>query len=319
MRRAAAAGGTGALFVDFDNDSDQDLIVGHVGWVEKDGTLGGNTLQLYINDGDGRFTEQSAAYGLDLRLDAYSLTAFDYDVDGWIDIYVSCYGRIEAEHNNSWIEATNGSPNALLRNVGAKRFEDVAEAAGVRGSRWSYAAAAADIDYNGTIDLYVANDYGSNRLYKNNGNGTFTDIAEERVVTDVGNGMGVSFGDIDNDGLLDVYVSNMSSSAGNRILSRLAPEEAPVRTAGGSATGPPEGSISRAEATSTERTLLKLAAGNTIFRQVGDGGFEMVPSSNGGVGASWAWSCALLDIDLDATQDIYVANGFISGDSLKDT
>ena len=64
--------------------------------------------------------------------------------------------------------------------------------------------------------------------------------------------------------------------------------------------------------------LVKLAAGNTIFRQ-GENGFERLPASQGGVSASWAWSASLLDIDLDWTQDIYVSNGFISGDSLKDT
>ena len=68
----------------------------------------------------------------------------------------------------------------------------------------------------------------------------------------------------------------------------------------------------------TAATLLKLAAGNTIFRQT-KRGFQALPASQGGVGASWAWSAALLDIDLDGIQDVYVANGFISGDSLKDT
>jgi hypothetical protein len=115
--------------------------------------------------------------------------------------------------------------------------------------------------------------------------------------------MGVAWGDLDNDGRLDLYVSNMSSSAGNRILKRLA------------ASG---GSAARNDVSSVQKTLFKLASGNSIFRQ-GERGFEYLPPENGGIAASWAWSPSLLDIDLDGTLDIYVANGFISGDSLKDT
>ncbi len=174
------------------------------------------------------------------------------------------------------------------------------------GQSWSYAAAFADFDEDGDQDLYIANDYGDNRLYLNRGDLTFQDVAAELGVLDTGNGMGATWGDLDNDGRLDLYVSNMSSSAGNRILKRLG--------AGASS----EGSASRVPPKGTAATLLKLAAGNTIFRQT-ERGFQALPASQGGVGASWAWSAALLDIDLDGIQDVYVANGFISGDSLKDT
>ena len=287
--------GTGAVFFDFDNDLDVDLVVGQVGARDAKGTLEGRTLQLYRNDGKGVFEEVSAEFGLETPFVAYSLTVFDYDLDGWLDLFVCGYGRLELEHNNDWIEATNGSPNALLRNMEGKGFRDVAQEAGVRGTSWSYAAAAADIDEDGDPDLYVANDYGTNRLYLNDGNGKFKDVAVAWGVEDQGNGMGVSFGDLTGDGRLDLYVSNMSSTAGNRILNRLAGDLDP----------------------DIHAMLKKAAAGNTIFARTTDGFRTLVNS--GGTGAAWAWASGLADFDLDGTLDVFCTNGFVTGDLAHDT
>jgi len=286
-------GGTGSVFFDFDNDGDQDLAVGHV----DDGQTAGTRLELYENDGAGTFTRVEGGRGLGAQpLDAYSLTVLDYDGDGWLDLFVSAYGMNTREHNNSWIQATNGSPNALFRNEGGERFVDVAPELGLQGSSWSYASAAADFDADGDPDLYVANDYGTNQLWRNDG-GTFTDVAEELGVLDQGNGMGCAFGDLSGDGALDLYVSNMSSTAGNRILDRYAGEIDPEVYA----------------------ALKKSAAGNTIFLQGAEGSFERLPKANGGVGANWAWSVALQDFDLDGRLDVFCTNGFVTGDLAFDT
>ena len=177
-------------------------------------------IQLYRNDGHGKFTRQVGVAGLDKPYVGYSATVFDYDGDGFLDVFICGYGRVEVEHNDSWIEATNGSPNALLRNLGGNGFKDMAPDLGMTGTKWSYAAAAADMNGDGHLDLYVANDYGSNELWVNQGDGTFTQGAEAAGILDQGNGMGAAFGDLTNDGKLDLYVSNMSSTAGNRILDR---------------------------------------------------------------------------------------------------
>lgn len=294
--------GTGAVFFDCDNDGDQDLMVGLTSWIEADGSFGGERIRVFLNDGKGQFTDAPGGSGLDDPFVAYTLTVFDADGDGWLDVHVCGYGRVEVEHNNSWTEATNGSPNGLLRNLGVDQegtflgFENVAEAAGIEDVRWSYAAASADVDLDGDADLYVANDYGSNRLWINQGDGTFEDGSEAQGVVDKGSGMGASFGDLTGDGDLDLYVSNMSSTAGNRILSRL----------GEDLNG------------DTHALLKKLAAGNSIFTKDG-ASFTRTPKDHGGTGASWAWSPALFDVDLDGDLDVFCTNGFVTGELAFDT
>jgi hypothetical protein len=285
------------VFLDFDNDGDQDLFVAQVGWDIGD-EKGGHHCALYTNDGSGNYTLARGLAGLNNPFVAYSPTVLDYDGDGWLDIFLSCYGMVEREHNDSWLQATNGYPNALLRNLGEGRgFEDMAEELGMAGSQWSYASAAADIDLDGDPDLYVANDYGDNQFWINDGDGSFEQQSDARGVTDRGNGMGASFGDLNQDGLLDLYVSNMSSTAGNRILDRL------------------EDSIDP----EILQVLRKLAAGNSIFFQQADGTLKRSPKKAGGVGANWAWSANLVDLNLDGRLDVFCTNGFVTGNLAWDT
>ncbi|MDG1050840.1 MAG: VCBS repeat-containing protein [Planctomycetota bacterium] len=298
----APDGGTGAVFFDCDNDGDQDLLVGMTSWPLAGGRVGGEPIRLFLNDGEGHFAAAPGGPGLAEPFVAYTLTVLDVDGDGWLDVHVCGYGRVDVEHNNSWTEATNGAPNGLLRNLGVdddgafRGFENIAAAAGVEDVRWSYAAAAADVDLDGDADLYVANDYGSNRLWINRGDGTFVDGSEAQGVVDKGSGMGASFGDLTGDGVLDLYVSNMSSTAGSRILSRL-------------------GDDMEEE---THALLKKLAAGNSIFTRDGDA-FVRSPGGRGGIGASWAWSPALFDVDLDGDLDVFCTNGFVTGEVAFDT
>ena len=109
--------------------------------------------------------------------------------------------------------------------------------------------------------------------------------------------MGATWGDFDCDGRLDLYVSNMSSTAGNRILGRL-----------GNAINP-----------NVFKQLKKAAAGNTVFLQNANGTFKTQPKSAGGVGANWAWSAGIADFDLDGCLDVFCVNGFVTGDTAFDT
>jgi len=279
---------TGPLFLDYDNDGDIDLFLATVG----NQVLLENRL---IPDGVLQFLDRSIEAGVSIPADGFSAVAADVNGDGFQDIYVASYNRYGIVMPNSWNQATNGTPNLLFLNQGDGTFREVAEEWGVNDSRWSYAAAFADIDGDGDQDLYVANDFGENGLYLNEGNG-FREAAAERGVLDPGNGMGVAFGDFDNDGDLDLHVTNMSSTAGNRILSRLYPDADPE-----------------------DLVLKKLAAGNSLFANDGSGGFEDVTQEVGGLSAGWAFGGGFIDFDNDGWEDIYSPNGFISGKTMEDT
>ena len=279
----------GALFIDYDNDGDSDLFLSSVG----NQMLFENRM---VPDGSLYFNDVSIESGVDMAAIGFSAVAGDVNGDGLPDIYVTSYNRYGTIMPNSWSEATNGTRNLLFVNQGSGRFKEMARELGVGDTRWSYAAQFVDYDEDGDQDLYVANDFGTNALYVNEG-GRFTDLAETCGVLDPGNGMGVSFSDYDNDGDLDLHVTNMSSTAGNRIVKRIFPE----------ASDPDAG------------VLLKLAAGNSLYENLGDGTFKDVSKAAGGFSGGWAWGGGFLDFDNDGWEDIFTPNGFISGKSMKDT
>jgi len=280
--------GTGTLLVDYDNDGDLDIFMAAVG----EQILLQNQLRP---SGKLEFLDVSGEAGVDHRAVGFSASAADVNGDGYTDLYVSSYNLYGQIMPDSWSRASNGTPNLLFINRGDGTFREEARAWGVADRRWSYAAAFADVDGDGRQDLYVANDFGENALFMNRGE-HFEDEAALRGVVDPGNGMGVSFGDYDNDGDLDLHVTNMSSTAGNRILARLMPD-----------------------ATADDALLKKLAAGNSLFENQGDGTFVNVASAAGGFGAGWAYGGGFFDFDNDGWEDVFSVNGFVSGKTMKDT
>ena len=206
-----------ALFVDLDNDLDQDLVL-----------LCNTQVLLMENDGAGKFTLHDR---LQLPGSPFSCSAADYDSDGDLDLYVCDYGDLWGGFGDlnerfpiPYHDANNGGPNALYRNDGAWQFTDVTREVGLNENnrRWSLSCAWEDFDNDGDMDLYVANDFGRNNLYRNDagseaGSRQFTDIAAQAGVEDISPGMSVTWGDVNRDGWMDLYVSNMFSGAGNRI------------------------------------------------------------------------------------------------------
>ena len=285
----ALATGVAPLALDYDNDGDPDVFISNVGAQ----VLFENRLK---QDGKLQFVDASLESGVGgVQAVGFSAVAGDVNGDGLQDIYVTSYNRYGQVTPDSWFRATNGTPNLLFINRGDGMFREEAKKWGVEDTRWSYAAQFADVDGDGRQDLYVANDFGEKAMFMNRGD-RFVDEAKERGVLDPGNGMGVSFGDYNNDGLLDLHASNMSSTAGNRILGRLFPDQGPK-----------------------DNVLKKLAAGNNLFENLGGGKFRDVTAEVGGFSGGWAWGGGFIDFDNDGWEDIYTPNGFISGKSMKDT
>jgi hypothetical protein len=281
--------GVGPVFLDFDDDGDPDLFVSTVG-----------RQALFENrvrpDGALRFRDVSARARVNVDAVAFSAVAGDVNRDGRTDVYVACYNDYGGVLPDSWDGATNGLPNLLFLNQGDGTFREAARELGVADARWSYAAAIADVDEDADLDVLVANDFGAATGVFVNDGGRFTDQARERGLGAPGYGMGVSLGDYDADGRLDLHVTKMSSNAGNRILGRFADTQLPSKS-----------------------TLAMLAAGNSLYRNLGGGRFEDVTKAAGPFSASWAWGGGFLDVDCDGRLDLYTPNGFLSGSGLKDT
>jgi tetratricopeptide (TPR) repeat protein/peroxiredoxin len=284
-----------ALFADFDNDGRQDLIV-----VRTSGPL------LFLNEGGGKFRQ---------KLDAFQFTTppqgtftgaavADYDRDGWLDVYFCLYiyyqGTDQYKYPSPYYDAENGPPNFMMRNHRDGTFRDVTVESGLdrNNTRYSFCCAWSDYNRDGWPDLYVVNDFGRKNLYRNNGDGTFTDVAPQAGVEDVGAGMGVCWFDYDNHGAEDLYVADMWSAAGTRVsmqeaFQKDAPEE--VRA-----------------------LYRKHARGNSLFRNGGlrsdkDSAFQDTSVSAGVEMGRWSWSCDAWDFDHDGFPDLYIANGMISG------
>jgi len=305
-----------ALFVDVDNDGRQDLIV-----VRANGPL------LFLNEGGGKFRQKPDAFQFATSPQGTftGAAAADYDRDGWLDIYFCLYtyyqGTGQYKYPSPYFDAENGPPNFLMRNNRDGTFRDVTRETGLdkNNTRYSFCCGWSDFNNDGWPDLYVVNDFGRKNLYRNNGDGTFTDIAAEAGVEDIGAGMGVCWFDCDNDGAQDLYVADMWTAAGERITTQ---------------------EIFRKDSPPEIRALYqKHAMGNSLFKNgtrawLSSGG-ENKPLTTGGTGdhgedprserfqnatqsagvglGRWAWSCDSWDFDHDGRPDLYIANGMISG------
>ena len=293
------------LLVDLDNDGDQDLVVA---------IMGG--LIIASNDSQSSFTIRST---LSTDDDTMSLSAVDYDNDGDLDIYacVNYPNDFFAEagdisvlggaSNRVYHDANNAGRNSLFRNDistdGQWQFTDVTSDVGmdVNNRRFSLAAAWEDVDNDGDQDLYVANDFGRNNLFRNEGGqGTtrFVDVAREARVEDSASGMSVDWADVDRDGRMDVYVGNMFSAAGGRITAH--PKFKPDA----------DGEV--------RMRLQRFSRGSTLFKCLGNGSFQDISIAAGVNVGRWAWSSNFLDINNDGWEDIVVANGYITTDDTGD-
>lgn len=190
----------GVVVEDFDSDGLLDLMVSDWGSDKQ--------LRLYVNVGDGSFKETTGDAGLTGEVGGLNLIQADYDNDGHVDVLVL---------RGAWLGDDGQTPNSLLRNLGDGRFDDVTERVGLLSFCPTQTAAWGDYDLDGHIDLFIGNETFRSKdypcqLYHNNGDGTFTDVATEVGLAHLGRVKGVAWGDIDNDGYLDLYLSRFGES-----------------------------------------------------------------------------------------------------------
>ena len=274
-----------ALLLELDQDGDVDLLVST-----------GTALVFHSNDGAGHFQER-------LRLPrslATSLAAADFDLDGDLDVYVCSYLSPYEKDGLPvpYHDAENGEANVLLRNDGEWSFVDATAEVGLdqNNRRFSFAAAWEDYDNDGDQDLYVANDFGRNNLYRNDG-GRFRDVAPELGAEDISAGMGVSWGDADGDGWMDLYVTNMYTPAACRLTAR-----------GGFRPGAP----------TSEGDYRDHAMGNSLLLSRQAREFSDVAEASGTGMGRWGWGALFLDLDDDGRLDLFAPNGFSTGERRED-
>jgi hypothetical protein len=213
--KAAVGGGndplsivTDALWFDYDNDGWRDLLVVRFG-----------TPLLYHNERKGTFKDVTSQSGLAGFANTIAAIAFDYDNDGKLDLL---FGNDFKPVNlldltdphvlpNDLSNAVNGGGVTLWHGDGRGRFEDATEKAGLaKHTGWTLDIGHGDFNNDGLPDLYFACDYGPDKLYINSGDGTFRDVTKMSIGVDTRKGMNVDVGDYDNDGWLDVYVTNIT-------------------------------------------------------------------------------------------------------------
>ncbi len=283
-----------ALFADFDNDGGQDVIL-----VRAGGPL------LFLNEGNGEFREKPNAFQFaNPPQGTFTGAAVaDYDRDGWLDIYFCLYafyqGAGQYKYPSPYHDAENGPPNFLMRNQRDGTFRDVTVESGMNqnNTRYSFCCGWGDFNRDGWPDLYVVNDFGRKNLYRNRGDGTFTDVASQAGTEDIGAGMSLSWLDYDRNGADDLYVGDMWSSAGERVSAQ---------------------DVFKKDSSSDVRALYrKHAMGNSLLHNESDKFKDSTISAGVGNGR-WSWASDAFDFDHDGFPDLYVANGMISGGSRND-
>jgi len=298
--------GKGLAFVDLDADGDDDLIATGA----ANGVVG-----IWENDGDGFFTYRQTGGTPRALPKASSVCAADYNADGLKDVYIG-----------NWV---GGGGNLLLRNNGNFSFTDVAQEAGVNDLGAAGGCAWADYDNDGKIDLYVANRTGSesspipNRLYRNRGDGTFVDVAQELGVADQRLSCQVLWFDLGNDGDADFYLSTdkgYATGLGNRMF----------RNDGGTFVeiSAQSGTDILMEGMGIDATdvngdgdqdiyITNSALGNPLFVSVAPESYIDGAAILGVTADRIGWGTAFFDYDQDGFPDLYVCNfGFAGHNNL---
>lgn len=284
---------TGVSIVDINGDGLLDI------YLCKSGPPGGKNRHndLLINNGNLTFTERSAEYGLDFEGLSVHAAFFDYDRDGDLDCYllnnsIRSVGGYDLRKDQRNIPDPLGG-NKLLRNDDGK-FVDVTEASGIYSSAIGFGLGVTIGDVNGDDwpDIYVSNDFfEKDYLYINNGNGTFREALEEYIREISLGSMGADMADINNDGLPEIFVTEMLPETDERLKTTSQFENWDKYTR------------------NVEQGYYRQFSRNVLQLNNGDGTFSEIGRFAGVEATDWSWGALIFDMDNDGWKDIFVANG----------
>ncbi|MGK0251294.1 MAG: hypothetical protein ACI81G_000730 [Gammaproteobacteria bacterium] len=293
---------TGVTMADVNADGLLDIYVSNAGNLEGNN----HDNDLYINNGDLTFTEKAAQYNLAKSGFSTHASFFDYDKDGDLDVYilnnsnipVSSLGYAEQRNKRAqdWENVPDifrGVGDLLMRNDG-DTFTDVSEEAGIYGSLIGFGLGimVTDINHDLYPDIYVSNDfYERDYLYINNQDGTFTEEIKDWTSHLSLSAMGVDMADINNDGLQDIFITDMLPEAEERVKSVMEFDGYDVYKL------------------KQSKDFYQQFIQNTLQVNNGNGSFSEVAYYSGVEATDWSWSGLLFDMDNDGYRDIYVTNG----------
>jgi len=284
---------TGVTMVDINGDGWLDIYVCNGGNVEGDDRAN----ELYINQRNGQFKEEAHAYGLDDHGQSTQAVFFDYDHDGDLDCFI-------LNNSNKSVESFGYSKN--LRNIRDPEngdrlyrndnghFTDVSEQAGIYGSAIAFGlgVTVGDVNNDGWEDLYVSNDFFErDYLYINQHNGTFKEVIEDAVGHMSQGSMGSDMADINNDGWLDIFTTEMLPESDYRLKTTIKFDEYDIVNA------------------KNQLDYSHQFTSNCLQLNNQDGTFSDIAQLSGADATGWSWGALIFDLDNDGWKDLYVCNG----------
>lgn len=274
----------GLAWGDFDGDGDLDLYVARAG-----------ANSLYRNEGDGTFVDVAADAGVTCPTVTWGLAWGDYDLNGTIDLYLCNF---------------DNQTNLLYSNNGDGTFTDVSSASGVTDSGHGTSATWADFDNDHDLDFYLANKDGANRLFRNDGQGRFTDVADSAGAQDTNDSIGSIWGDCDNDGDLDLLISanlkknRLFLNKGDGTFDSAGPGAGLAHEGGGRGLGFADFDLDG----DLDLYLANSDGPNILYRNTGKGVFEDVTEGSGTEDKETGTAIAWADYDSDGDLDLFLSN-----------
>jgi hypothetical protein len=295
---------TGSTMADVNNDGWLDIYVCVSGKYQPSDNL------LFINNKNNTFTESAKAYGINDKSSSVQATFFDYNNDGFLDLYVANYPIILVSmgaefYHNKMIENKFEESGHLYKNNGNGTFSDVTDEAGVRNFGMSIGVVAMDFNNDGWKDLYISNDFNPPDLfYLNNGDGTFREIVKETTFQTSIFGMGLDAADFNNDELIDMYQIDMT------------PEDHFRRTVNVIPMSQNTFDLSVGFGMHYQYMQNSLQLNNGIFDGIPV--FSNISLFSGVAYTDWSWGGVFLDMNNDGNKDLFVANGVLKDINNRD-